>query len=609
MQHPTGCTLEQYAEAKKLPLEFLQQEVGLTQITYNLAPGRHCLYGQDRLGAAVEAGQVIVVEGPSDTQTLWFVGFPALGLPSANGWNERRDARLLDGIETIYLVVERDEGGERVLEWLERSSIRDRVKLVDLGEAKDISDLYLADPERFRERLETTLAAAVPWPEHQRARAAIEGEREWVCCRDLAERASILDEVATELQGLRVVGEDRLVKLVYLATTSRLLARPVSLAVKGPSSAGKSYATQQTLKLFPAEACYELTAMSERALVYSDEPLEHRILVIYEAAGLTGDFASYIVRSLLSDGRVRYETVEKTRDGLQARLIEREGPTGLIVTTTQIDLHPENETRLLAVNASDSPEQTKAIMLALGDDVEEQADQDQWHALQRWLIPPIAVRLRRDITTIRTLIEAHALLHRASRQCDEQGRIVATIADYVAVRDLVNNLIAEGVDATVPPTIRETVEAVPAGEEGISVRELAHKLGLDKSAGSRRWQAARDKGYLTNLEERKGRLARIVRAEPLPDDIEILPPPEALEDDRCTVASVSEGIPTPLPPRAGDAGQDRPDLPKQAPDVDPARLRELAPGDDGYLAAVHSAYRFGQLPDRPHLRPRRRVRC
>ncbi len=47
------------------------------------------------------------------------------------------------------------------------------------------------------------------------------------------------------------------------------------------------------------------------------------------------------------------------------RLIEREGPTGLIVTTTQVGLHPENETRLLSVPANDTPEQTAAILRML----------------------------------------------------------------------------------------------------------------------------------------------------------------------------------------------------------------------------------------------------
>ena len=49
---------------------------------------------------------------------------------------------------------------------------------------------------------------------------------------------------------------------------------------------------------------------------------------------MASDIATYLIRTLLSEGRLRYETVEKTKDGLVARVIEREGPTGLIVTTT-----------------------------------------------------------------------------------------------------------------------------------------------------------------------------------------------------------------------------------------------------------------------------------
>src|SRR5206468_1582008 len=108
-----------------------------------------------------------------------------------------------------------------------------------------------------------------------------------------------------------------------------------------------SFLVETVTSFFPADAFYELTAMSEHALAYGTEPLSHRFLILYEAAGLEGDFATYLVRSLLSEGRLRYETVEKTANGLEPRLIEREGPTGLITTTTKVALHPENETRLL----------------------------------------------------------------------------------------------------------------------------------------------------------------------------------------------------------------------------------------------------------------------
>jgi hypothetical protein len=104
--------------------------------------------------------------------------------------------------------------------------------------------------------------------------------------------------------------------------------------------------------------------MSEHALAYSQEPLRHRFLVLYEAEGMNAKFTSYLIRSLLSEGRIRYETVDKTKAGLIPKLIEREGPTGLL-TTTAVLLHPENGTRLLSITVTDTKEQTRNITRAM----------------------------------------------------------------------------------------------------------------------------------------------------------------------------------------------------------------------------------------------------
>ena len=37
------------------------------------------------------------------------------------------------------------------------------------------------------------------------------------------------------------------------------------------------------------------------------------MVVIYEAAGMASEMGSYLIRSLLSEGRLKYEAVEKTR--------------------------------------------------------------------------------------------------------------------------------------------------------------------------------------------------------------------------------------------------------------------------------------------------------
>ena len=291
--------------------------------------------------------------------------------------------------------------------------------------------------------------------------------------------------------------------------------------------------------------------MSDRALAYSAEPLQHRLLVIYEAAGMASEFATYLIRSLLSEGRLRYETVEKTEDGLGPRLIEKEGPTGLIVTTTSVRLHPENETRLLSLTITDSSEQTAAVFQALAkNDDTSNIDLSRWHAVQTWLatgpsrvvipfakrlallVPPLAIRLRRDFSTVLLLIRAHALLHQATRLKDGDGKVVATLQDYVAVRDLVADLVAEGVEATIKPEVRETVKAVEhlIAEGLVEVRQtdLKFALKLDRSVISRRVAAALDGGFLKNLEDRKGRPARLMLGDPLPANREVLPSPNRL---------------------------------------------------------------------------------
>ena len=606
------CNLKNYAEAKGLPVEYLTK-LGLSdrkyqgrpavRIPYRNVSGEEAAvrfrialekseegderfrwrtgskampYGLWRLEKIRKVGWVVLVEGESDTQTLWYHGIPALGIPGADTWKSEW-AGYLEGIEKIYVVVEPDEGGQTLKEKLPTSSMRDRLHLVDLGEFKDASGLYLAGQEHFKERFTAALRVATPYAEFERAEREATARKAWAECEDLVLVPNILERFAEDLARSGVVGESKLAKLLYLAVTSRFLERPVSVAMKGPSSGGKSYLTERVLGFFPDEAYYALTAMSEHALAYGDEPLKNRVLVLYEAAGMDSDLTTYFVRSLLSEGRLRYETVEKTSEGMKPRLIEREGPTGLIVTTTAVKLHPENETRLLSLTVTDTQEQTRAVMEALAEEVgEEESDLGEWHPLQRWLgtaehrvnipyaktlaalIPPVAVRLRRDFGAVRNLIRAHAILQQASRERDSEGRILATLEDYAAIRELVADLISEGVEATVPATVRETVEklALLYSDESkpVTIVKLAEELKLDKSAAWRRVRTAMDRGYIKNLEDRKGRPAQLVPGESLPDDLEVLPTVARLQG--CTVAGDSEGVNTnffsEVPEKGGD---------------------------------------------------------
>jgi hypothetical protein len=520
------------------------------------------LYGLWRLRKSGMRPYIFLPEGESDTQTLWLHKFPALGLPGANGWKEGW-AAYLDNFERIYVPIEPDHGGEAVLRWLSNSKIRNRVRLVKLIRAKDISELYLSDPDGFVPNLKSAMQSAQSWQEFETSVAKERASTLWKQCKKIAQSTDILDGFSEALAEEGLVGESKSSKLLYLIVTSRLLETIVSAGIKGPSSAGKSYVLELVLKYFPEDAYYVLTGMSERALAYSEEPLSHRFIVLFEAAAMSGDFQSYLIRSLLSEGRLIYETVEKTSEGMHARRIEREGPTGLLVTTTAIALHPENETRLLSIRVNDSAKQTGRILRAEARRVSGQNGReavgsankvDNWRAFQNWLavsahtvvvpyadalaelIPPVAIRLRRDFKAVLSLIQAHALLHLANRETDSEGRIIATLEDYEKVRELTHALVMEGLEQGVSNTQRETVKAaavICAGEEGFSqtasVAEIAKRLKLDVSAALRRvHECLRIDLLRTDGEIRRGRKMQLKLGVPLEENQAVLPKVEEL---------------------------------------------------------------------------------
>jgi hypothetical protein len=167
------------------------------------------------------------------------------------------------------------------------------------------------------------------------------------------------------------------------------------------------------------------------------------------------------------------------------------------------------------------------------------------------MIPPIDVRLRRDFTTVLHLITSHAILHQATREKDVKGRIIAILQDYAVIRELVKDLISDGVGATAQHTIRETVEAIKKITEGekppAHVAQVARLLNIDRSSATRRIKTAIEKGYLINIENQKGKPNRIVLGDPLPEEQEILPLPEKLGVCSCVVKNEGIDISSPLP--------------------------------------------------------------
>jgi 5S rRNA maturation endonuclease (ribonuclease M5) len=536
------------------------------------------------LETARAGGTVYVVEGEKDVHALEREGMTAttvLGGAEAPWLSSYTKA--LHGADVI-VVADHDEAGHRfgrrVATQLEAAGIPTRI--VRAAKGKDVADHLAAglgldelvaledEPEQEPPLSPSESAATVPpVPTDPPA---------------LASDQRILDKFAGAVGKLGVVGEKTTAATAYLVLTSRLLDKQASLAVKGHSASGKSWTIEQTMRFFPREAVITMTAMSQRALIYSTEEYAHRTLVVYEAValreGVEDDLTSYYIRSLLSEGRIEYPVTVRDKEGsFTTKTIVKEGPTNLIVTTTQTQIHAENETRVLSITTDDSRDQTARVLRALAEETEPTVDLDEWVALQRWLaahgerrvtipyaaalaqlIPPVAVRLRRDFGTVLALIRAHAVLHQCSRKRDEAGRIIADLDDYAEVHRVVADVVAEGVAATVSPTMRETVIAVQLltqGDEaphpdGAMAQHLALELRLDKSAARRRLLAASIAGYVTNAEDRRGKPGRWKPGEPLPVAVVVLPVADTLA---AAIEGEAAGQPTD-PPTGGTVARE-----------------------------------------------------
>ena len=385
-------------------------------------------------------------------------------------------------------------------------------------------------------------------------------------------------------------------KIVYLASTSRLLERLASVAVKGQSASGKSWVVQRVRRASSrARAYYEMTAASEHALVYDDEPLAHRMLVIYEASGLESDKFSYIVRSLLSEGRLRYPTVHEARGRAEDGDDRARGPdradhhhhrapapparTRPGCCRSPPTSRPSRPLRCFEALAEEedgaNPTTSAGTRCSVGSSSATARGHDPLRQELAKLVPPVAVRLRRDFGSVLALIRAHALLHQATRERDGRGRIVATIDDYEVVRELRRRRRSpRAVEKTVKPQVREVVEKVreivgadPRAE--VKQRQLAealeHRQGprlAATSGGARRRLSDQPRGPQRQAAQtRSRRPAPRRRADPShPRGVARLrsclwglnapPPPSADDADRSRRRSRSRstaGTPEPAP--------------------------------------------------------------
>lgn len=109
--------------------------------------GKICLYGEWRLPEIRKVGWAILVEGESDTQSLWYMGLPAIGVAGASMFKSYQ-AATIQGLK-LYIHKEPDGGGEtfttKMFRGLKEGGFTGEVYIwsCDRLGTKDPSDLYI----------------------------------------------------------------------------------------------------------------------------------------------------------------------------------------------------------------------------------------------------------------------------------------------------------------------------------------------------------------------------------------------------------------------------------------------------------------------------------
>lgn len=175
-------TLAQYAFEKRLPEEWLQKECFLStgkdrkdgtlymkipyldengkESTYRKryahkdfrwkygSAGKIGLYGEWKLSRIRDAGYAAIVEGESDSQSMWYMGISTLGVPGASMFKPHMAGMLQD--LRIYIHQEQDRGGEtfmkKMLSGLREGGFLGEVYRWSCGAikgCKDPSDVYM----------------------------------------------------------------------------------------------------------------------------------------------------------------------------------------------------------------------------------------------------------------------------------------------------------------------------------------------------------------------------------------------------------------------------------------------------------------------------------
>ena len=364
---------------------------------------------------------------------------------------------------------------------------RDLMKMIDSLEAQRDKKLALSDP------------APTPMSAEEKALGL-----------SLLEDPDLFDRIAADMSEMGYVNEDANKQIVYLAAVSRLLPQPLNVYIQAGSAGGKSALLSTLERLLPPESAIKAFTISPQAFHYVPEDgFLNKVFIMGEA--IHDEDIEAMVRQMQSEGELsRLVTLKDLKSGeYKARLLKKPVKMSFMVTSTALQLHPENASRCLILTVDESPAQTEEVQKWMGKkrSVHARAEEVQRiiarHQAAQRLLEPIGISnplaphikfpkerptMRRAFEQFLTLMDAACFLRQKQKQVrlwrnpltDKDERFIeCDIEDYRVAWRLFKEAVFKANAADIPAGTRrlyELIRQMLAGmgkEQGIPVTELS----------------------------------------------------------------------------------------------------------------------------------------
>jgi hypothetical protein len=300
---------------------------------------------------------------------------------------------------------------------------------------------------------------------------------------------------------LGVVGEERNRLVLFLAALTRSTESPASVLVKGSTSSGKTTLVKSVVELFPRNCVVVRSGLTAKALAYGDGSLAQKILFLHEYR--CGRDAQLLLRLIQSDGQLKYESTSIRGSKRGTIVTDRVGMPVVLTTTTDVEVYADDETRFLSAWADESPQQNKAIMIALagGRKTSDTRDLPVWREATAvllskrgdfetppsWLeyvadrLPSIKPRVRRDWVRFISFCKVIALI-RAGR--DATPRLNIAFSDYCIAHRIFEPVFAStvrGVRSQEMEVCLAVTRLYRRTKRAVAAKEIAAELGWKNS--------------------------------------------------------------------------------------------------------------------------------